>query len=170
MDFGIEQMGKTRFLYVLPFNGKEALVEVTQFDKEKLQLEDGERMLREIFAARGWEVSVTELEYNAIPMSSIFDCLERFHKRDVRIVPLGVAAGALKPTTGYGFVRMMQHGKSIAVALKKRKSIPTLYRKMRFRFYDDLLLRILYQHPERGKQIFVQLFQHKGLPQCCVFE
>lgn len=33
---------------------------------------------------------------------------------------------------------------------------------MRFRFYDDLLLRILYQHPERGKQIFVQLFQHKG--------
>jgi len=161
MDFGIEQMGKTRFLYVLPFNGREALIEVTQFDKEKLQIEDGERMLREICVARGWEVSVTELEYNAIPMSSVFDCLKRFHKRDVRIVPLGVAAGALKPTTGYGFVRMMQHGKSIAVALKKSESIPTLYRKMRFRFYDDLLLRILYQHPEKGKQIFDQLFQHK---------
>jgi len=72
-----------------------------------------------------------------------------------------VAAGALKPTTGYGFLRMMHHGKSIAIALNKNTLIPTLYRKKRFRFYDDLLLRILQKHPHRGKQIFDQLFQHK---------
>jgi lycopene beta-cyclase len=75
---------------------------------------------------------------------------------------LGVVAGALKPTTGYGFLRMMQHGKSISSALKSNALIPTLYRKRRFRFYDDLLLRILQKHPNRGKQIFDQLFQHQS--------
>ena len=161
MDFRIEQRGKTRFLYVLPFSGEEALIEVTQFDKEILGLEEGQRMLQEICEIRGWDVSMIELEHNAIPMSSIFDASERFHAADTRIVLLGVVAGALKPTTGYGFLRMMQHGKSIASALKSNELIPTIYRKRRFRFYDDLLLRILQKHPNRGKQIFDQLFQHQ---------
>lgn len=162
MDFGIEQRGKTQFLYVLPFSGQEALIEVTQFDKEILGLEEGHRMLKEICDLRGWDVSTIESEHNAIPMSSVFDASERFHAPDARIVPLGVIAGALKPTTGYGFLRMMQHGKSIASALKCNELIPTLYRKRRFRFYDDLLLRILQKHPNRGKQIFDQLFQHQS--------
>ena len=162
MDFGIEQRGKTQFLYVLPFSGQEALIEVTQFDKEILGLEEGQRLLQEICEMRGWDVSIIEVECNAIPMSSVFDASERFHAADKRIVPLGVVAGALKPTTGYGFLRMMQHGKSIAAALKCNELIPTLYRKRRFRFYDDLLLRILQKHPNRGKQIFDQLFQHQS--------
>jgi lycopene beta-cyclase len=162
MDFGIEQRGKTQFLYVLPFSGQEALIEVTQFDKEILGLEEGQRLLQEICEMRGWDVSIIEVECNAIPMSSVFDASERFHAADKRIVPLGVVAGALKPTTGYGFLRMMQHGKSIASALKCNELIPTLYRKRRFRFYDDLLLRILQKHPNRGKQIFDQLFQHQS--------
>jgi lycopene beta-cyclase len=161
MDFGIEQRGKTQFLYVLPFSGQEALIEVTQFDKEILGLEEGQRLLQEICGMRGWDVSTIELEHNAIPMSSVFDASERFHAPHTRIVPLGVVAGALKPTTGYGFLRMMQHGKSIASALKSNSLLPTLYRKRRFRFYDDLLLRILQKHPNRGKQIFDQLFQHQ---------
>ena len=162
MDFGIEQRGKTQFLYVLPFSGQEALIEVTQFDKEILGLEEGQRLLQEICEMRGWDVSIIEVECNAIPMSSVFDASECFHAADKRIVPLGVVAGALKPTTGYGFLRMMQHGKSIASALKCNELIPTLYRKRRFRFYDDLLLRILQKHPNRGKQIFDQLFQHQS--------
>jgi lycopene beta-cyclase len=162
MDFGIEQRGKTQFLYILPFSGQEALIEVTQFDKEILGLEEGQRLLQEICEMRGWDVSIIEVECNAIPMSSVFDASERFHAADKRIVPLGVVAGALKPTTGYGFLRMMQHGKSIASALKSNSLLPTLYRKRRFRFYDDLLLRILQKHPNRGKQIFDQLFQHQS--------
>ena len=161
MDFGIEQKGKTRFLYVLPFSETEALIEVTQFDKETLTLAEGEQMLKEICAQRGWDVSVLDLEFNAIPMSVKFDRSMRFHASDSRVVPLGVAAGALKPTTGYGFLRMMQHGKAIAQALKQKSGIPTMYRLGRFRFYDDLLLRILQKHPHRGKQIFDQLFHHK---------
>ena len=161
MDFGIEQKGKTRFLYVLPFGETEALIEVTQFDKEKLTLEEGERVLKEICAQRGWDVSVIDTEFNAIPMSAQFDRSERFYASGSRVVTLGVAAGALKPTTGYGFLRMMQHGKAIAKALKQRARIPTMYRARRFRFYDDLLLRILQKHPHRGKQIFDQLFHHK---------
>jgi lycopene beta-cyclase len=161
MDFGIEQKGKTRFLYVLPFGETEALIEVTQFDKEKLTLAEGEQMLREICAQRGWDVSVMDTEFNAIPMSAHFDRSERFYASGSRVVTLGVAAGALKPTTGYGFLRMMQHGKAIAKALKKKTLIPTMYRARRFRFYDDLLLRILRKHPHRGKQIFDQLFHHK---------
>ncbi|NBV36847.1 MAG: hypothetical protein EBR94_06200 [Bacteroidetes bacterium] len=161
MDFDIEQAGKTRFLYILPFGDAEALIEVTQFDKEILGLDEGQELLREICEKRNWEVLKMEVECNAIPMSSRFDSVRRFHKAGTRMIPLGVAAGALKPTTGYGFIRMMKHGKAIASALRSNDLIPTLYRKKRFRFYDNLLLRILQNHPTRGKQIFVQLFHHK---------
>ena len=69
MDFSIPQNNKTRFLYVLPMSDREALIEVTQFDCEKLDKEKGQQLLTEICASRGWQSDVLELDYGSIPMS-----------------------------------------------------------------------------------------------------
>ena len=92
-------------------------------------------------------------------MSASFDSKEKYHKADEKIIPLGISAGAAKPTTGYAFLRMRQHAKEIVAALQNKTPIPKIYRKARFRFYDRLLLDILEKYPMRGKEIFMQLFE-----------
>lgn len=158
MDFSIPQSNSTRFLYVLPLNSCEGLVEVTQFHPERLLKEEGEAILQQICQERGWEVEVLEVECDAIPMSPAFNQLESHHNAGARIIEIGISAGALKPTTGYGFLTMRNHALQIARALKTGNPLPRIYRKRRFRFYDALLLQMLEENPHRGKDIFERLF------------
>ena len=80
------------------------------------------------------------------------------HRAAARIIEIGISAGALKPTTGYGFLTMRNHALQIARALKTGNPLPRIYRKRRFRFYDALLLQMLEENPHRGKDIFERLF------------
>jgi lycopene beta-cyclase len=161
MDFSVPQAHATRFLYVLPIAENEGLVEVTQFHASPLTVAEGEEMLAEICKERGWKCSILEVECNAIPMSSVFNQTEKVTQSNARIIPIGVAAGALKPTTGYGFLAMRKHARELAIALKNKKPLPTIYRKRRFRFYDALLLHMLSSTPHRGKAIFERLFSRQ---------
>ncbi|MBM3437893.1 MAG: hypothetical protein FJX91_02050 [Bacteroidetes bacterium] len=161
MDFGIAQMGTTRFVYVLPISETEGLIEITQFYKYPLSQAHGEDLLRQLCVDRRWRVEVLEVEVDAIPMSSIFNQTQPHFPNTERILPIGVAAGALKPTTGYGFLAMRDHGKAMATALQQGEALPRIYRKKRFRFYDALLLQLLMDNPERGKAIFERLFSRQ---------
>ncbi|MEY4315458.1 MAG: hypothetical protein RI977_835, partial [Bacteroidota bacterium] len=98
MDFSVPQAHATRFLYVLPIAENEGLVEVTQFHASPLTVAEGEEMLAEICKERGWKCSILEVECNAIPMSSVFNQTEKLTQSNARIIPIGVGAGALKPT------------------------------------------------------------------------
>lgn len=158
MDFNIEQHGTTRFLYLLPTSETEGLIEITQFYKHCLSKEEGEALLNKLCADRGLQVEVLEVEADAIPMSSVFNQHHAHFPKTDRILPIGVVAGALKPTTGYGFLAMRDHGKAMANALQFGEALPKIYRKKRFRFYDSLLLQMLKHNPERGKAIFERLF------------
>jgi lycopene beta-cyclase len=161
MDFSIPQSGVTRFLYVLPISEHEGLIEVTQFHASKLSRDDGESVLKQICSQRNWHVELLEVECDAIPMSMVFNQNETHFNQTERIIPIGLDAGALKPTTGYGFLSMREHGRNIALALKQRNAIPRIYRKRRFRFYDALLLQILEKDPNKGKPIFERLFSRQ---------
>ena len=161
MDFSIPQSDTTRFLYVLPLSESEGLVEATQFHAERLPKEEGEFILRQICTQRGWDVEIIEVECDAIPMSPLFNQNQSHHDSNARIIEIGIAAGALKPTTGYGFLTMRNHANQIAQALKTGNVLPKIYRKRRFRFYDALLLQMLQENPHRGKAIFERLFQRQ---------
>lgn len=158
MDFSIPQAGTTRFLYVLPISETEGLVEVTQFYSEKLARSEGEAILEHVCAERNWAYDVEEVECDAIPMSSFFNQKQSHNTSGNRIISIGVYAGALKPTTGYGFLAMREHGRSLALALQQKQLLPKIFRKARFRFYDALLLQMLTHTPYRGKAIFERLF------------
>jgi lycopene beta-cyclase len=94
-------------------------------------------------------------------MSPLFNQNQSHHDSNARIIEIGIAAGALKPTTGYGFLTMRNHANQIAEALKTGNVLPKIYRKRRFRFYDALLLQMLQENPHRGKAIFERLFQRQ---------
>lgn len=161
MDFSIDNGETTRFLYVLPFTENEGLIEVTQFDSDCLTVELGEKLLKEICDLKGWKVDVLEVECDAIPMSSKFSVVDASYSLGSRAIDIGVKAGVLKPTTGYGFLTMRNHAMEIAKAIKFHLPIPKVYRKKRFRFYDALLLQILRNAPHKGKPIFERLFHQQ---------
>jgi lycopene beta-cyclase len=159
MDFNIAQGNDTQFMYELPFSSTEALVEITRFGKEKLSIPEAEEELRHYMDRKGCVYKINEVEIGAIPMTPQFDMYRKRLSQNERIIFIGTLGGAIKPTTGFGFKRMHAYAQALAHALKEDKVLPTMHRPYRFRLYDTLLLRILRDRPEKGKEIFEQLFR-----------
>ncbi len=101
MDFSIAQKGNTRFMYVLPFSEREALVEYTLFSEELLAEEEYEnaieQYLKEDLQCDEYEIVVKEK--GRIPMTSY-----NFKKHNSEnILHIGIAGGWAKASTGYTF-------------------------------------------------------------------
>jgi lycopene beta-cyclase len=159
MDFNVAQGNYTQFMYELPFSSTEALVEMTRFGKEKLSIPEAEEELRHYMDRKGCRHKINEVEIGAIPMTPQFDMHRLSLSKEERVIYIGTLGGAIKPTTGFGFKRMHAYSEELAKAIKENRTLPTMHRPFRFRLYDELLLRILQNQPDRGKEIFEQLFR-----------
>ena len=153
MDFEVPQEGNTQFVYVLPTSENEALVELTRFGKERINIEHAENELAAYILQHYGQVHVQEKEFGCIPMSSM-KLPESEHEQ---IWNLGARAGMIKPSTGYAFKTMYEWSERAANEWF-RSAYPAFQRKPRHAFYDKLLLGILQQEPEKGKPIFERLF------------
>ncbi len=159
MCFDIPQQNSTQFIYELPFSASEALIEITRFGQNQLTYQEAEILLREFLEKKNIDFNILEKEHGNIPMTAQFDVRRKYLEAETRVIYIGTLGGAIKPTTGYGFKRMQNYGKALAKALREQKPLPTMRRLNRFRFYDHLLLRILYSSPHRGKAVFQRLFE-----------
>jgi lycopene beta-cyclase len=158
MDFNIPQDGATQFVYVLPFNSKKALVEVTRFGTDIMQREEGEALLKNYISQLGDGYQITDIEIGCIPMTNT----SFLDENDSTIRNMGARAGHVKPSTGYAFRSMAMDAQKIAEQIAEdQKVIPASInqkRNNRFAFYDRLLLHILFRTPKWGKPIFKRLF------------
>ena len=89
MDFSIPQNGFTQFMYVLPTDTKEALVEMTRFGSEKLPHELASNHLRNYLLSRGISFEVEHEERGVIPMTQYAEVKDQ----DSRIISTGARAG-----------------------------------------------------------------------------
>lgn len=162
MDFDIEQNQYTQFLYELPFSENEALIEMTRFAKDKLSKTEAEKTIDAFLKNRNIKYEILEEEIGVIPMTTSFDNHRKFLPSTQKLIYIGTLGGAIKPTSGYGFKRMHDYAEALAIAIKKNENtttlLPTMYRKYRFRMYDSLLLSIINDQPEKGKEVFEKLF------------
>lgn len=159
MDFSIEQHGHCQFMYVLPFNDREALVEMTRFGRTVVdKTQSG--LVEDYIRQRWGDHQVLEEEVGRIPMTL---ALQEQVSPAVpgKYTPIGTAAGAVKPTTGYAFINMYTHAQSLAKALPKGATT-AIQKNKRLAFYDQLLLRVLTDQPDKGKVIFDTLFNRIG--------
>lgn len=161
MDFNIAQNGFTQFMYVLPFSKNSALVEVTRFGNEPIESKDAEALLHEYTNRHFGQFNIASHEFGCIPMSNF----EIDQNVDRGIIPIGAKSAQIKPSTGYAFKNMFEQSLIIADAIERgsfAQEIPPQKHKMtpkRFAFYDSILLTILDSTPEKGKSIFLALFQ-----------
>ncbi len=159
MDFRIDQHGETRFFYVLPYSKNKALIEATIFSKERWPAEQYDPLIRNYISdyLELGNYKKVEVEYGAIPMST-----SRFSRlRSRSIIPIGTLNDAVKPSSGYAFVRIQEEADQIITLLTEQKSI-ILRRTGRFRWYDRTLLDVIIREKKSAKHIFSMMFQHNS--------
>jgi len=156
MDFSIAQNEHTQFMYVLPFDTHHALLEPTRFGKEPITKDEAFGFVQAYLApfATTFEISAQEQGIIAMCSSAPIGSESTSH-----VHRMGAAAGLLKPSTGYSFVRNLHDANAIAQSLQNKDNVVARRQtKKRFAYYDRLLLQILARKPERGKEIFENLF------------
>jgi lycopene beta-cyclase len=159
MDFDVPQHHECRFVYVLPFSPRRALVEYTLFSGTLLAPAEYEAALRDYLAAKlgGRPYRVVETESGAIPMTDHpFAAREGAH-----IVNLGTRGGRVKASTGYAFLRMQQHAARLTASLAATDTLPADLTgdQWQFGLFDTLLLDIMQRRGELTRDIFAELFQ-----------
>tara|TARA_B100000497_G_scaffold37775_1_gene44339 strand:+ start:514 stop:2505 length:1992 start_codon:yes stop_codon:yes gene_type:complete len=168
MDFEIPQDNSTQFVYVLPFDSKHALVEVTRFGEDIMSIDEGEKLLNN-YLKNYKNYQVLDIEKGCIPMTNADISTEICSN----IRNMGARAGHIKPSTGYAFKSMSMDATTIVnqIALENETIVPSnvQIRDNRFAFYDSLLLRILSEKSHLGKPIFKRLFQRIKAPEILYF-
>ena len=159
MDFRGAQQHEARFIYVLPFSARKALVEYTLFSEKVLPKAEYEAAVREYLTntlgLKSYRILAEEV--GAIPMTD--------HPLPARagqhIVNLGTRGGRAKPSTGYAFKRIQQHSARLVAALAATGQLPadTTGDKWQFQLFDTLLLDIMKRRGESTRDIFRQLFE-----------
>ena len=159
MDFSVKQSGNTRFMYVLPFSDREALVEYTLFSEDLLsdvEYEDSiKKYLREKLGVDQFET--LEREKGQIPMS----CYDFEAQNSDRLLHIGTAGGWAKASTGFTFKNTERNTKKLVHHLKSEQKFKSFSIKNRYRSYDILLLDILEENNALGSKIFESLFRKR---------
>ena len=159
MDFRGAQQHEARFIYVLPFSARKALVEYTLFSETVLPKAEYEAAIREYLnhtlGLKNYRIVAEEV--GAIPMTD-HPLPDRVGQH---VINLGTRGGRAKPSTGYAFKRIQQHSARLVQALATTGHPPTdtTGDKWQFRLFDTLLLDIMKRRGESTRDIFRQLFE-----------
>jgi len=155
MDFNVPQQGATAFMYQLPLNEKEALVEYTIFSENVLAIAEYDKVL-DSYLAKGFPgatYKITHDEIGAIPMTQI-----ELATTKAPIYTIGALGAAIKSSTGYAFQFIQEQCKNIVDQLDKGLPIQTKIHNTRHQFYDAVLLHVLFHHKMEGAEIFKRIF------------
>jgi len=157
MDFGVSQAEGVHFIYVLPMDPHRALVEDTFFTEHLLEREAYEANLRSYLdAVRTDGYRIDHEEAGVIPMSTA-----SFPARtSPRVYRLGLAGGMAKPSTGYAFLNVQRYSQALAARLKADPlPEPPAVRSTKAAAMDRIFLSYLAKNPDRGAEVFVDLFE-----------
>lgn len=161
-DFRTPQHGEMRFVYVLPFSPRRALVEYTLFSADLLSDEEYvtglESYLRDVLGLRDYRV--VERERGVIPMTD-----EPVRRRQgAHTLAIGTRGGTVKASTGYAFARTQRDTAAIVGSIERHGhpfSLPRLPR--RFRALDTTLLQVMYRRGELSEAAFTAMFRNNPI-------
>jgi lycopene beta-cyclase len=146
-------------MYLLPYSGKEALVEYTLFSPELLKQESYyssiAEYLEKYYNLKNYEV--THEERGAIPMTDY-----AFPSGDGQsVIYLGSAAGMSKASTGYTFYRIQKHSRQIIKQLERRQSPALAQQQSTWKLkMDRLMLHLMLTDGSNTWKIFQEMFEN----------
>lgn len=160
MDFRCPQTDAAHFTYVLPTSPRHALVEDTWFAPAGLRLPDHRAAIRTYMADHYGvhRFTVGFEERGALPMDPVFQ-----PGPGKRLLPLGTAGGATRPSTGYAFNAIQARCDAVAADLALGWAAGCLPQPARprpglIRYMDRVLLNLLEGRPALAPRVFAALF------------
>jgi lycopene beta-cyclase len=153
MDFDLGAETGIRFVYILPFSTNTALIECTIFSSNVADVTNYENTLKNYIEEKiTTNYTVSSKEKGQIPMT-----LSKSTPQN-NLIPIGTAAGCIKASTGYSFIRNMQHTAAIIELIRANKKIEPKPFQKKYIFFDSLLIKIITEQPKLIKVIFTKLF------------
>jgi lycopene beta-cyclase len=157
MDFRVDQHQDCRFVYVLPVNRREALIEYTGFSPEPLSQQQYDVELKHYIAhyLRLFEYEVTHSEYGVIPMTNA----PFKSKESEQVINIGTAGGATKASTGYTFSFIQRQCAAIARNLVVGNAPVAPITSRKYQLYDSIFLRVLTEKQHPAWHVFEDMFR-----------
>lgn len=153
-DFRVPQgAADVRFVYVLPFSARRALVEHVCHHAHDAA-DDLARYVEDTLGIGRY--TIVRREAGDSPLTDA-----PFPRRaGPRTLRIGIAGGRLKPSSGYAFTRIWEDSRRIVRSLREEGHPFDLPPDLeRFRLLDGLMLRVMRRHPGRMGAIFLRMFE-----------
>lgn len=158
MDFRVAQDDGPAFCYVLPTSPRSALVESAQFlpASSVPQVQDTSTALRDYLRER---LSITGFRVNGSETGSLALSVAPVPRPRGRVIGIGIPAGNVRPSTGYGWTRIDRHSAALARSLVQHGH-PYGVRPhgLRARVMDALLLDVIAHEPDAFIPILTSMF------------
>ncbi len=158
MDFSVDQKNDCRFVYIIPQNKNQALIEYTGFSPNTIDDDEYNyelnNYIKNNLSIKTYQI--IETEKGSIPMAES-KFTNEFGKN---IVNIGTAGGNSKPSTGFTFYFIQKNCQKIISQLEKNKNkIIASSRSKKYLFYDSVLLNVMNDKKISSKKIFIDLFK-----------
>ncbi|MGB3632852.1 MAG: lycopene cyclase family protein [Rubrobacteraceae bacterium] len=162
MDFSVSQERGLRFVYVLPFSEREALVENVYLSEAKISVDEYrdelESYLSVVYGIFPDDYVVDGEERGYIPMTD-YAFPRKFGERTYSI---GMLGGESRPSTGYTFLRIQRYCRALAENVVAGREPPQRVEAARYKLLDKIFLRFMKEHPEKCPGVYRRMFT--GLP------
>jgi lycopene beta-cyclase len=145
------------FLYTLPFSTTRALLELTWMSAAGAAPDDA--ALRALLQGLlGCDFKVLRREAGCLPMRQAMR-----PARPDRVLRMGIAGGALRAATGYGFAAIQNQAAALAHVLRGGTEAARFWQAPPApgwtQWMDRLFLNVLRRHPDRAPHMLTTMFQ-----------
>lgn len=158
MDFWKDTDHGQHFMYQLPLSSRRSLFEATWISDHPLERSVYEQTLENYLETSydNLNYEIYRQEQGAIPLD-----LSPQTPCSRRIIPIGSAGGATRPSTGYTFLGIQRASRSIAASVTRgtQPAAPRIWSQIAL-LLDNIFMSYLERYPERGPELFFNLFSH----------
>jgi lycopene beta-cyclase len=159
MDFNVDQLNDTAFMYVLPESKNTALFEYTLFSKsiepEEVFKSNIVQYLKTHFPNTNY--TIIHQEQGIIPMSVITPI------DTSKVISIGTIGGAVKPSTGFAFSFIQRQTAKMVSLLEQHKSLVASIHTRKYQFFDKVFINVLDKKNMSGKDLFVRIFKANNI-------
>ncbi len=155
MDFRVPTPYGLAFAYVLPFSATRALVEVALLASRPVGSDGLTAALEGYLDERiGKSLEILATEAGVLPMTPAnFSGRSRSEG-----VSIGAGGGAVRPSSGYAFGRILRSTATLAATLCRGQRPKPVQLARKYRVLDTLFLRLLRNDPLAARNAFMAMF------------
>ena len=156
MDFDCEQRESVHFFYTLPYSKNKALVETTWLSKMNDNSQKDYDSQIKNYIENNLKIKnykITYKEEGAIPL------FYPLIKKEKNMINIGTAGGMTRLSTGYTFLNIQEHSMYIRRNIENIVNSKNYEISKKYKFLDEIFLRVLDNHPEKMPNIFFKMFK-----------